>query len=130
MKKINKLYHAWLDISVGNIVSQPMQRILCNHYVNKINGKIIFELGEDIEFKSYNLQLRNMINSRLKVNGFIFLRLEQFSHNGKLQIDLIRKIINLGYEIHFVRQNLSIKNKSHLKKNLKKLIIFKNILQK
>ena len=53
-----KKYHAWLDISAGKVISQPMQRILCHDYVKKINGKIIFELGEDVEFKSYNLQFR------------------------------------------------------------------------
>ena len=66
-----KKYHAWLDISAGKVISQPMQRILCHDYVKKINGKIIFELGEDVEFKSYNLQFRKMISSKLKVDGFI-----------------------------------------------------------
>ena len=46
-----KKYHSWLDISLGSIISQPVQE----HYVmilQKLEGRIIFELGEDVEFKT------------------------------------------------------------------------------
>jgi hypothetical protein len=123
-----KKYHSWLDISLGSIVSQPMQRILCNDLANKLKGKIIFELGEDVEFKNYNLQLRNMLKNQLDVDGFIFLRLEQFISTNKLNIELISKMLNNNYELHFIRQNLSLLNKSDLKKNMKNLIIFNDII--
>ena len=122
-----KNYHAWLDISIGDIISQPMQRVLCNDFVKKLNGKIVFELGEDPEFKSYNLQLRNMLNSKLNVNGFIFLRLEQFIMDDKLNIEMIKSIISKNYEVHFIRQNLSLRKISDLKKNINNLIIFRDI---
>ena len=123
-----KKYHSWLDISLGSIISQPMQRILCNDLANKLNGKIIFELGEDVEFKSYNLQLRNMLKNKLDVNGFIFLRLEQFiDNNNSLNIKLISKMFENNYELHFIRQNLSLLNKNDLKKNLQDLIIYDEI---
>ncbi len=123
-----KKYHSWLDISLGSIISQPMQRILCNDLANKLNGKIIFELGEDVEFKSYNLQLRNMLKNKLDVNGFIFLRLEQFiDSERKLNIELIAKMIENKYELHFIRQNLSLINKKDLKKNLQDLIIYDDL---
>lgn len=123
-----KSYHSWLDISIGSIISQPMQRVLCNDLANKLNGKIIFELGEDVEFKSYNLQLRNMLKNKLNVNGFIFLRLEQFiDNNNNLNIKLISKMIENNYELHFIRQNLSLLNKNDLEKNLRDLIIYDEI---
>ena len=123
-----KNYHSWLDISIGSIISQPMQRILCNDLASKLNGKIIFELGEDVEFKNYNLQLRNMLRNKLEVNGFIFLRLEQFiDSNKKLNIELISRMIENKYEIHFIRQNLSLLSKKDLKKNLHDLIIYDEI---
>ena len=122
-----KNYHAWLDISVGNIISQPMQRVLCQDFAKKINGKIIFELGEDVEFKAFNLQLRNMLKSKLKVKGFIFLRLEQLIINGKLNIELIKNILKKNYEIHFIRQNLSLTDLKDLKKNVDKKNIFREI---
>ena len=45
-----KSYHAWLDIGAGKVITQPMQRVLCQNFASKLNGKIIFELGEDVEF--------------------------------------------------------------------------------
>lgn len=123
-----KNYHSWLDISLGSIISQPMQRILCNDLANKLNGRIIFELGEDVEFKRYNLQLRNMLKNKLNVNGFIFLRLEQFINSeNKLNIELIARMMENEYELHFIRQNLSLMNKKDLKKNLQDLIIYDDI---
>ena len=123
-----KNYHSWLDISLGSIISQPMQRILCNDLANKLNGRIIFELGEDVEFKRYNLQLRNMLKNKLNVNGFIFLRLEQFINSeNKLNSELIARMIENKYELHFIRQNLSLMNKKDLKKNLQDLIIYDDI---
>ena len=104
-----------------------MQRVLCQDFAKKINGKIIFELGEDVEFKAFNLQLRNMLKSKLKVKGFIFLRLEQLIINGKLNIELIKNILKKNYEIHFIRQNLSLTDLKDLKKNVDKLIIFREI---
>ena len=62
--KIVKNYQAWLDISLGKVITQPMQRILLNDFVKKIGGKIIFELGEDVELKSFHLQLQNMIEKK------------------------------------------------------------------
>ncbi len=125
--KIFKKYHAWLDISLGNIISQPMQRVLCKNLAEKLNGKIVFELGEDVEFKSYNLQLRNMLKNKLGVNGFIFLRLEQFINDKKLNIKLISKILDNKYELHFIRENLSLRSRKDLKKNLENLILFDDI---
>ena len=72
--KIIKNYHAWLDISLGKLITQPMQRILLNDFVKKIGGKIIFELGEDVEFKSFHLQLQNMIEKKNKCGWIYFLR--------------------------------------------------------
>ena len=129
-KKIDKNkkdYQAWLDISISDIISQPMQRILFNEYANRINGKIIFELGEDVEFKSYNLQLRNLIKNKIKVNGFIFLRLEQFILNSQLNIKIIQEIIKKNYELHFIKQDLSFTKLTDLKKNINNLIIFNDI---
>jgi hypothetical protein len=124
-----KNYHSWLEISIGSIISQPMQRILCNDLAKRLNGRVVFELGEDVEFKSYNLQLRNMLKSKLNVNGFIFLRLEQFVIEKNLNIRLISEILNQKYELHFVKQNLSLFNINDLKKNINDLIIFDSVVK-
>ena len=59
-----------------------MQRILLNDFVKKIGGKIIFELGEDVEFKSFHLQLQNMIEKKINVDGFIFGNATNITYDG------------------------------------------------
>ena len=125
--KINKNYHAWLDISLGKIITQPMQRTLLNDFVKKIGGKILFELGEDVEFKSFHLQLQNMIDKKIHVDGFIFLGLEQFLYNNKLNINLIEQILKKNYELHFVKQQLSFYKLRDLKINFNNLLIYEDI---
>jgi len=123
-------YHSWLDIGSGKIITQPMQRVLCEDFVKKIKGKIVFELGEDVEFSSSNLQFRKMVSSKINVTGFIFLGLEQFISNKKLDLDLIKNVIKKKYELHFIRQNLSIKNYKDYKNNLKNLLLFNDLNKK
>ena len=125
--KIDKNYHAWLDISLGKVITQPMQRILLNDFVKKLEGKIIFELGEDVEFKSFHLQLQNMIDKKINVDGFIFLGLEQFLYNKKLNLSLIRQILEKNYELHFVKQQLSFYKLGDLKMNFDNLLIYEDL---
>jgi|TARA_B110000114_G_C15035520_1_gene374786 hypothetical protein len=125
--KIKKHYHAWLDISLGKVITQPMQRILLNNFVEKIGGKIIFELGEDVEFKESHIQLQNMVNSKINVHGFVFLGLEQFLINNKLNIKIIKEILKKKYELHFIKQQLSLYNKNDLKINFNNLLIYEDI---
>ena len=125
--KTDKNYHAWLDISLGKVITQPMQRILLNDFVKKLEGKIIFELGEDVEFKSFHLQLQNMIDKKINVVGFIFLGLEQFLYNKKLNLSLIRQILKKNYELHFVKQQLSFYKLGDLKMNFDNLLIYEDL---
>ena len=102
-----KSYHAWLDIGAGKVITQPMQRVLCQNFASKLNGKIIFELGEDVEFSKAKIQFKKMYTTDLKVDGFIFLGLEQFVKQKKLEINLMKDVLKKGYELHYIRQNLS-----------------------
>ncbi len=127
MKK-NNHYITWLDLKIGSIVSQPMQRVLMENYANKIKGKIVFELGEDTELGHLQMNFKNILEKRSNINGFIFYRLEMFL-DGKRNIDLklIKETLKKGYELHFIRQDISIKSLSDLKKSINKFIIFESI---
>lgn len=122
-----KSYHAWLDIGAGKIITQPMQRLLCQNFASKLSGRIIFELGEDVEFSESKIQFKKMYTSNLSVDGFIFLGLEQFVKNNKLEISLIKDVLKKGYELHYIRQNLSLFSFSDFKATLKDLIMFNDL---
>ena len=120
-----KSYHAWLDIGAGKVITQPMQRVLCQNFAS--NGKIIFELGEDVEFSKAKIQFKKMYTTDLKVDGFIFLGLEQFVKQKKLEINLMKDVLKKGYELHYIRQNLSFFSITDFKKSLNDLILFSDL---
>ena len=122
-----KSYHAWLDIGAGKVITQPMQRVLCQNFASKLNGKIIFELGEDVEFSKAKIQFKKMYTPDLKVDGFIFLGLEQFVKQKKLEINLMKDVLKKGYELHYIRQNLSFFSITDFKKSLNDLILFSDL---
>ena len=128
MKKKDKNYITWLDLKIGSIVSQPMQRVLMENFAEKIKGKIVFELGEDTELGHLQMNFKNILEKKNDINGFIFYRLEMFlDHKRSINYDLIRETLKKGYEIHFIRQNISIRSLLDLKKSLNKFIIFESI---
>ena len=128
MKKKDKSYITWLDLKIGSIVSQPMQRVLMENFAEKIKGKIVFELGEDTELGHLQMNFKNILEKKNDINGFIFYRLEMFlDHKRSINYDLIRETLKKGYEIHFIRQNISIRSLLDLKKSLNKFIIFESI---
>ena len=45
----------------------------------------------------------------------------------RINFNLIRETLKKGYEIHFIRQEISIRNMVDLKKNIKKFIIFSQL---
>ena len=67
MKRKIKNYITWLDLKIGSIVSQPMQRVLMENFSKKINGKIVFELGEDTELGHLQMNFKNIIEKKKKV---------------------------------------------------------------
>lgn len=128
MKRKIKNYITWLDLKIGSIVSQPMQRVLMENFSKKINGKIVFELGEDTELGHLQMNFKNIIEKKKNVDGFIFYRLEMLlDQKRRISFNLIRETLKKGYEIHFIRQEISIRNMIDLKKNMKKFIIFESI---
>ena len=128
MKKKDKNYITWLDLKIGSIVSQPMQRVLMENFAEKIKGKIVFELGEDTELGHLQMNFKNILEKKNDIDGFIFYRLEMFlDHKKSINYDLIRETLKKGYEIHFIRQNISIRSLLDLKKSLNKFIIFESI---
>ena len=129
MKK-NRNYITWLDLKIGSVVSQPMQRVLMENFANKIKGKIVFELGEDTELGHLQMNFRNILEKKSDISGFIFYRLEMFLDSKRnINQSLIKETLKKGYELHFIRQDISIRSLLDLKKNLNKFIIFESISQ-
>ena len=81
-----KKYHSWLDISAGKIISQPMQRVLCENFVKRINGKIVFELGEDVVVAGF--PFGDIFSNTIKITkGVVSAKRGIGNDSGQFQID-------------------------------------------
>lgn len=103
-----KEYFFWMDSKFVIHVPQPAQRILAEAYVKKIEGEIIYYSAEELISVPEQLGLREKITRSSNINGFIFFTLKQFSYGGKLDYDLILKMLKMPYELHFVREQYAL----------------------
>lgn len=125
---------AQIDISIIEIVPQKAQVEILKNFLKK-NEKVVNYSIENKESQNNFLSLKNMLKNSKKINGVIFFSLIQFCYNdsNELNLEFLKKIIK-KYEIIFFREDLHIKNLKDLKKNEKKLKLFKynnlNIINK
>ena len=65
------------------------------------------------------------INSKPKIDGFIFFSLLQISFSSKQNIEIIQKLLKYKYEIIFYKENIRIKNYKDFLKIKKHILLFR-----
>ena len=70
-------------------------------------------------------QLIKKIDDKPKIKGFIFFSLLQISLNKDQNTEIIKKILENGYELIFYKEDYSLKNLSQFKNDIKKLKLFR-----
>ena len=59
------------------------------------------------------------------MDGFILLHLKQLSYSGRIDLVLIKKIIQQKYELYFCKEDLDLLDMADFK-NIKNFLIFDN----
>jgi len=98
--------------------TQPEQHIICENMAKFNNGKIIFYGAEDVLVAKQQPFIYDKLKRTPNIDGVIFFTINQFCYDTALNINLIKKILNLKISIHFARENISFFNQKELKKNL------------
>ncbi len=129
-KNIEKSFYSMHDTTIYGLLTAKFQHQLIEIKAIEKKGKIIFYSGEDPVYNKMGRVIREVLTQKPKVDGFIYLHLQQFCYAGKIDLSLIRKILKLKYELHFCKEDLSFNNLSDLKKNLDNLIIYNNTINK
>lgn len=115
---------AVLDYCILPIISQMAQTKLLSDFINEENIKISFyTLETPITLTSQSV-LKNKLDENPEIQGFVFYSLIQFSYGKKTNIELIKDILDKGYEIYIYRENIKLKTLNDLKKNRKKITLF------
>jgi hypothetical protein len=122
----NNKFLAFLDNALLEILSQKSQYELLSNYLIKKKLSLSFYSVETEKTYLNSNNLIKKINENPKTQGFIFFSLLQISYLENNNLFIINKILNKGYEIIFFRESLHLKKNKDLKKNLKKIKLFRN----
>ena len=125
-----KNFYSCLDYSCVDLVTQPLQHV-CNGDMAKQNGgSISFYTIEGPDTLAGQDVIRAKIEEKPTVDGIVFFRLMQFLQGEKFDFDLLKKIIDLGYEVHFTREKLSIVDEHELNEQFETLYCYELLLNK
>ena len=125
MKKNSKYYIAILDNALVEFLPQKAQYEVLRSYLNKNKLNISLYITEDENTYLKSSQLIKKINSKPKVDGFIFFSLLQISFSQNQNIEIIKKLLNHKYEIIFYKENIRIKNYKDFLKIRKHILLFR-----
>ena len=126
MKKI----YSCIDIGSMNQISQSIQQRIIKLFASQNNCKIIFVTNEDIKSIKTQFFFQSKLNEKPKVDGFIFFSLQQFCYDG-LNINLIKKILRLKYDLYFAKEELVLNYKDkNVKKKIEQIKIFSYLKNK
>lgn len=99
-------YYSCLDPCA--VAPQPEQHQIIAKMANDLNGKVIFYGSEDYFCAKSQPFIYPKLKRTPNLNGVIFFTFDQFLYSPKLEISLIRKILNLNLTVNFAREQISI----------------------
>lgn len=123
MKKNN--YIAILDNAIVEFLPQKTQYEVLRSFLNNKKCSLSLYIIEDENTYFRSSQLIKKIDEKPKIKGFIFFSLLQISLNKDQNTDIIKKILENGYELIFYKEDYSLKNLSQFKNDIKKLKLFR-----
>lgn len=103
-----KRFYSCLDAGFVSQLPQPVQHLANGDQAAKAGGKVIFYTAEDFESLKSQGVIRAKVEEKPEIEGIVFFRLYQFCYGGAPNFALMRRILSLGYELHFARENVSL----------------------
>ena len=107
-------YYSVPDTRSVSVVPQPIQHLAIADAARRAGGAIVFYTMEDFYTTSTHEVILGKLLEHPAVDGIVFYRLKQFVHDGRPQIDVLRRILTSGYEVVFARERLHIADEAQL----------------
>jgi len=115
-------YFSFPDRAIINILPQVLQHELIQKNAEGLGGVVVgYTTENSLSIKSH-ANLRKKMKNLNGVDGFIFFRCNQFFDDTHFNYELIKELIELNYEVHFVVEKWSICSEVELFKYLPYLI--------
>ena len=116
-----KSFYSCIDAFLS--APQPEQHLVIREKAKKEGGGITFYGAE--EYRSAPVQ--SFIVPKLKrtagLDGVVFFTLNQFRYGDKLNVKVLREILEMGLEVHFAREDISLRKPEDLDRWLSFLLI-------
>lgn len=116
-----KAFYSCIDATLP--APQPEQHLVIREKARKEGGAITFYGAE--EYRSVGVQ--SFILPKLKrtggLDGVVFFTLNQFRYSESLNVKLMLAILELGLEIHFAREDVSLRSRGDLERCLDFLLV-------
>jgi len=110
-----KVFYSSLDMMSAATMPSRLQHVVIGEMAARLGGTVSFYVAEDPAFMYEQYTLRARLALSPAMDGLIFLRLQQFAYGDKIDVAFMGEILDMGYEIHFARENLSIRSRAELK---------------
>lgn len=108
---------------------QPEQHLVIESMARRLHGKITYSTSEDTILRSTQAWIEERVDRIKNINGLIFFQIDQFNYNNKLNLKLIKNLLDKNLEVHFAREAISFYSTDDLyTSNSINIILFINLL--
>ena len=118
-----KKYYSYLDTGMVQHVPQPLQHQTIHALAARLDGVIQFYYMEEFRTLKSQKLLRSKIPMMQSADGIIFFSIQQFCYGKSINVKLMSQILDLGLELHFVKENISLLDKENFSKVLDFLLV-------
>lgn len=109
-----KTFYSCID--AGLTVPQSVQHLVIRERAQKAGGAVTFYGSEEAKTLASQIFIKAKLEKCRDIfDGVIFFTLHQFRYGQDFNWQLLREILDLGIEVHFAREGLSIASTDDLK---------------
>lgn len=123
-------FYSYIDIAFVKETPQPIQLLVNRAMAERVGGAVTFYFGEDVQTLATFSVLRAKMAERPNVAGFIFYRLYQLLYGARLEIGITHELLGMGYEVHFARENLSIRKPEDLTRHFSMMYAYDHTVRR
>ena len=119
---LNTELFCYPDTLLNKFIPQAWQLFIMKSFISEYKKKISFYTGESHKTYKKMTLLKNKLNEKPKLHGFVFFSFLQFCYNKENNLKIMEECLNKNYSIYLAREKIVIRNMSEFKK--KKLDFF------
>lgn len=121
----NNLLFCYPDTLFNKFLPQALQISIIKNFISKFGKEISFYTGENhFTYKKLGL-FKKKLQTKPKINGFVFFSFMQFCYDRKDNIKILETALKKKYAIYFAKEMIVLKNTNDFNKKKEDLFYYK-----